>query len=394
MNDRGWLAKYLSYTETQESPTIFHMWCGISVLAAVMNKKVWLPRTSEDGIERYRSWPGQMSIILVAGAGKAKKSTAIDIAQSFMKAAGVCLFDGKITPEKLLAKMSALPSGHAIMTLVASELSVFLNKQQYNEHLIDILTKLFDCRDDAYETQTRTFELRDVCLTLLAGTTPRSIGTSIPTSATETGFLSRYCLIYAEKSGKVEPLTTTNANPDVVRRSMQLKHELLEGLKYVSTLNGPFDWEPEAKAWYEDWYHSYMSSPQSDAEGWAQRRPDHLLRLAMILQVSANMNLCFQAGTLESADAMLTNSVELLLPRALAHVGKHIDTEGQDRIIDVVRRFNGQAKSSDIFVQTLKYFKSIRELQLAIRSLEVAGIMAKSTSLEGVEEWKLIREPY
>ena len=103
-----WLEDYLKYTAPQESPEIFHFWSGVAVIAGVLNRRVFLPRIAANGVLYYTNFPGQLSPILIAGSGKAKKSTAINIAKGFMKTSGVKLFDGKITPEQLLVKLSTL----------------------------------------------------------------------------------------------------------------------------------------------------------------------------------------------------------------------------------------------------------------------------------------------
>src|SRR5271168_1029936 len=139
MND--WITDYLDYTSSQESPELFHFWGACACIASVLNRRVWLPRIAPTGVSYYEDFPGQLSPMLIAGSGKAKKSTAINIAKSFMKEAGVNVYDGKITPEQLLAKLGGLEKSHgaAILTAIASELSAFLGKQSYNDGLIDIL---------------------------------------------------------------------------------------------------------------------------------------------------------------------------------------------------------------------------------------------------------------
>ena len=104
----NWIDDYLNYTSSQESPELFHRWCAVSVIASVLNRRVWLDRRDSRGIVYFTCYPGQLSVCLVAGAGRCKKSTAVGIAKSFDKAAGVQLFDGKITPERLLNKLGGV----------------------------------------------------------------------------------------------------------------------------------------------------------------------------------------------------------------------------------------------------------------------------------------------
>ena len=96
-----WLEDYLKYTAPQESPEIFHFWSGVAVIAGVLNKRVFLPRIAANGVLYYTNFPGQLSPILIAGSGKAKKSTAINIAKGFMKTSGVKLFERENHPRAI-----------------------------------------------------------------------------------------------------------------------------------------------------------------------------------------------------------------------------------------------------------------------------------------------------
>src|SRR5260221_451532 len=147
---KSWIDDYLDYTSSQESPPLFHKWCAASIIASVLNRRVWLDRRDPRGIVYFTSYPGQLSVCLVAGAGRCKKSTAVGIAKQFDKAAGVPIFDGKITPERLLNKLGGAPGSGTlpILTIIASELSAFLSKSSYNNGLIDILIKLLDAKSN------------------------------------------------------------------------------------------------------------------------------------------------------------------------------------------------------------------------------------------------------
>ncbi len=394
----SWLSDYIEYTQTQESPELFHLWCGVSLIAATLNRKVWLPRISRDGIERYRSFPGQIGVVLVAGSGKAKKSTAIaDIAEGLLKEAGTAtIYDGKITPERLLAKLASQPNSRAVMTIIQHELTTFLSKQSYNEHMIDILTKLVDCKDDAYETQEKTHVLRDVCCTFLFGTTPRNLGEGVPPQAHDTGFMGRFFFVYGDRSGKIEPLSTTTVDPDLVARSVRLRSGLVHRLREYGKLSGPFAWTEDGKEWYDDWYNRYMNTSESEGEGWAQRKPDHILRVAMVLAVSNGLGpLALNANVQRASLAMIEAHVEAQFPRSFAYIGRHASAEAQARIIEVFRgRGGAPVGSEEIYMRTLKYFGNARELQVALLGMRMAGIIRVAQDKKGNEWWTLLKEPY
>ena len=386
-----WLEDYLAYTQTQESPERFHMWCGLGLIAATLNRRVWLPCISSDGAERYKCFPGQVNIVLVAGSGKAKKSTAIaDIAEEILKESTIAtIYDGTITPERLLAKLGSQPSGKAIMTIIEHELTTFLSKRTYQEHMVDILTKLIDCKEEPYETQTKTYHLKDICVTLILGTTPRNLGSGVPSSAHDTGFMGRFLWIFGERSGKVESLTGGDIDPIIATRSLTLRSSLVVGLRNFSKLTGPFTYSKSAKAWFDDWYRRYYFSEDSEGEGYPQRKPDHLRRVAMLLNVSRyDASLEYSVADFEMGLGLLTQ-IEKDFSRCFTYIGRHASAEAQQRIIDVFRRRNGApVTSQEIYSRCLKYFGDPRTLESAMRGLVSAGIIANG----GKDVWHLSRE--
>lgn len=390
-----WIESYLDYTAAQESPEIFHRWAGIATIGAVLNRRVFLPRVAKTGVQYYINYPGQISPIFVAGSGKAKKSTAINIAKLIMKEAGVTVYDGKITPERLLAKLSTMPGKQAILCAVASELSAFLGKQSYNDGLIDILIKLADCESHPYETQKKIYDLSstNVCFTLFGGSTPIGISKAIPPQAQEHGFLSRYLWIYSEKSGKVEPLGNDDEHIDPIefQASAAQRKALVIRLRGMTQLNGRFKWG-KAKAWWDNRYREYMETPASEGEGWPTRRFDHMSRVAMVMNVSRGcQDLTLTVPDLEKAEQLIIG-IEDNMFKCFTFIGQHMNAEQQQRILNVLR---GQVyvREQDLLYRLVKYFKDKNELQSQMTMLQQAGVIS-SFKAAGEVMWRMLKEPY
>ena len=71
-DNENFLQLYLNYTRAQESPELFHLWTGTTILAAALGRKCWINRGY------YRLYPN-LFCILVAGSAKCRKSTAVNI---------------------------------------------------------------------------------------------------------------------------------------------------------------------------------------------------------------------------------------------------------------------------------------------------------------------------
>ena len=390
-----WLEDYLKYTAPQESPEIFHFWSGVAAIAGVLNRRVSLPRIAANGVLYYTNFPGQLSPILIAGSGKAKKSTAINIAKGFMKASGVKLFDGKITPEQLLVKLSTLKP-QAILTVIASELSAFLGKQSYNDGLIDILIKLADCEAHPYETRKMTYDLSgaNICVTFFGGSTPMGLSKAIPPQAQEHGFLSRYIWVYSDKSGKIQPLANDeeDVDPLLLKYSNAERDSLILRLRSFNTLNGKFKWG-KSKKWFDEYYNNFSNSPASEGEGWPTRRADHLSRLAMILHVSrGGRDLVFSESDLIRSDHYISE-LEKNMSKCFSFIGQSTNADQQEKVLKVLREAP-VTKVKDLLFRTARYFPNPSEIRSTLIMMEQAGIIGNVGAQGDGAIYTIIKEPY
>lgn len=400
----NWLKSYIEYTKDQESPELFHFWTGITVLASVLNRQVWLDRRAE-GVTRYRLYPGQLQLCLVAGSGLARKSTAVSIGRELMSKAGVRILKGKTSAEKLLRTLATPPNSSgsgrtttppdAIATIVASELSVFLSKQTYSEAIIDILTDLYDAEDPfVYSTNTHgDLTLRNPCITVFAAATPTSIGESIPPKAHSAGYLSRVIHVYAEGGTKINPLVDPDdedVDPVTLALNQQRKQALLAGLFDLRKMHGSFSFTPEAREWFRDWYQKYHTSSEGKAEGYPARRADHLLRVAMILRVASFGDLLLDEAALQAAHLALAK-IEKDFHKAFSQIGQNQSTRGQEKILEAITKNGGKIAAGLLKRQVFRFFRDIVELQKTLLTLQEAGLI--TYRLEGVppvEYWLIL----
>lgn len=393
----SWLQDYLLYTRAQESPETHHMWCALAGVAGTLNRNIWLPRTSSDGIERFRTYPGKLITVLVAGPGITRKSTAVGIIQSLIKEANSArLFVGKITPEQLLAKLASFEDRRAVLTIIADELSVLLSKQQYAEPMINLLLKLSNALDDdEYETRSVKHRLLNACVTILAATTPSSLGLSIPAEAHQHGFQRRVCYVYAEQSGKVESLTTDPADvSDAIKQeNTRLRATLVQGLRDMSRLKGPMTWPKESREWYDNWYRSYKASTDSLGEGWPSSRPEHMVEIAMSVAVANELKMSLDIGSLKAADILLSEHVEKHFHKTFAYVGRHANAEQLRHIMTLFKKVGDIVSSNEIYHKTMIYFPSGRDLQLALEALKQAGVLRMVVQGQ-IEQWEYLKEMY
>jgi hypothetical protein len=296
-----------------------------------------------------------------------------------------------------MAKLGSQPSGKSILTIVQHEMTTFISKKSYQEHIIDIITKLMDGKEDGYETNQKTYKLHDVCCTFLLGTTPRNLGEGVPPQAHDTGFMGRFLWIYGDRSGKIEPLSGgNNIDPLIATASIKQRASLLQRLRDISKISGPISWTKEGKEWFDEWYHDYMTSEFSEGEGWPQRKPEHMLRVAIILSISRELAIVgIGPGDQQAALTMIEEHIERDMPRSFAYIGRHANMEAQQKILDVLKIKGGKVSSKELYARTLRYFGDIRALALAMQGMQASGVVKYSKDpTTGEEWWTLTREQF
>jgi len=401
----SWLADYLEYTQAQESPEIFHFWVGLSTMASVLGRRVELERRDQ-GVTYYKIYPGSLMVILVAPAGKARKSTALRIGEQFMKHAKVRILSGKGSTENILRRIAGAGisisgtkiSQHppdAVVTIVASELSNFLSKQVYAETLVDFLLEAYDAGDlFEFMVQNNPVRLVNPCVTLVAAATPISIGQSISERAHSAGFLSRVLPIYCSHTDKeVNPLLDVDDSEidnQRVAYMHALRERLQEGLSDMKKLQGPFSYTPAARAWLREWSKRWDMEACNKTEGYATRRMDHMLRVAMILRVSEFMDLVIDERQCIAADTALS-IIESSFHLAFSHVGQSNMALNLDRVVAVITQAGGRATSEFIYNRVHRYFLSITEMRLAMETLRASGVVLYhgQANNTGSEVWSL-----
>lgn len=257
-------------------------------------------------------------ITCLVGPSGSRKSTAINLGTSILaEVPDVNILANKLSGATLLDSldrgMAPRPDGtigpaDSVGFIAAPELSVFLPKAQYVEEIIPILTDLFDAKKGPWQHKTRGHgltELMSPMVTGLWGSTPDWLETNIPQNAYGGGFMSRIFFIWHPKTIKSNPL------PETTPALARIRKELLAELLWInSNIEGKFTWTDEAKKWYIQFYNMWNKKIDDDCspqrQGYNNRRPEHLVRVAMILTVSENRDLVLDVEIFQMANEALS----------------------------------------------------------------------------------------
>jgi hypothetical protein len=251
--------------------------------------------------------------------------------------------------------------------LYASELTVMLGKQRYNEGMIDLLTDFADAPNYwSYSTKGGgKIELNNVCIVMLGCSTMDLLGDAIPQKGFGGGFLARIILIVQQQTQR------SFAIPK--EQDKTIKRELADFLARIRKRSGQFTFSPDGLRWYEDWYHSCRDIDNDlRLNGYFERKPDHLLRVAMLLALAEEVDLILTPDLLQRAERIL-NAVEPHMPEALREINTSMSGKESNRVMDMIRSKKADGLDYETLMSGTIQYMAPKAVDEAIRGLRLAG---------------------
>lgn len=306
-----WLTSHLKYVENSESPLSYHTWAGVSCIAAVLQRRV------------YMNWETQIFpnhyIMLIGPSGRSRKAHPLEVARDYLDETNVIIMSENPTPEAFIVDMHKAENqfldettGNWVyqspVTSVVEELAVMLGQQ--NVQFLSFLTNWYDSR---YKWVRRTKNagtdiVLGVCLNILGSSAPDWLPGILTREAIGGGFTSR-CIFIVEERKRKTVLDPTKDRPDP-----QLREDLIHDLELMMCLSGEYTLDDEAREFYMDWYGTEEEKLQTGKlnlgdpalMGYAARRPTHMRKIAMCMSASRNDELVVYKEDMERAISILT----------------------------------------------------------------------------------------
>lgn len=331
----GWIRDYVDWTRQTEPPTVFHFFVAATVLGATLGRHISFDKGA------YSVFPN-LCVMIIAPSGRCRKTSACNLGTKLFNKTGGTFLADKATPEALVDALK--DQMHATGLIYAPELAVFLGKQKYQEGMVPLLTSLFDCPDEWTSKTIGRGEviLTGVALSALLCSTIDWIQTAIPSEAFGGGFMSRFLFVIQESTARSFPIPPPLSDDG--------KKELTKRLSAIKLRRGIFQFSPEAHDWYTYWYRTRPSlSGDKQFAGYFERKPDHLIRLAMIMKIAemdpTDKNYILDPSMLQRADAILY-WLEGWLPAAFEEMTTTISGEDQSRIRRQLKMAGGSMEHS------------------------------------------------
>ena len=365
----GWLGTYLEFSLLSEQPLGWHFWAALAVLGAACRRNLYMDLGFGDVVHPN-------TYVLLVGDSGLGKNQVINRAVKILKRANqsdelvaACLSKGvdrrveilnETTAESLMMALSPgdveIP-GTATMiqrvescgALVNPEATNLLGKgrKEVSDRLISYLTDMYDGDPKSAITVTRGARiLGPAALTLILGSTAEWIGASITQALVSGGFTGRCTFVQRGERDRVKYRDIPADHvPDPVVES-ELARMLVPWM-LADPVEGVM--EPDAQGWWEEWYvaHREAEPPSSLLEGWWQRKPVHLAKVAMLLTAS---DLCspdlelegvrsvpISLKTLQLAKRLLDLEQERI-PKLLEHIDRAPEVPLQQHVKEKLRQ--------------------------------------------------------
>jgi len=283
---------YLEFTKGHEATPKIHLWSFLSVIAAAMERKVWLERGY------YLLYPN-LYVFIIGRSGLVKKSTTMGVAVSMLKEIPtISVMSERLTASSLISQLCSAQKKfewygqeipQAPVFSYASELSVFMT--EVFGSIIELLTTFYDPTDHKkpwiYKTVGKgTFNIHGPCLNLLGGSTQAWLTRCIPVTEMEGGFASRVIFV-VENAGPKKLVAWPEVHPEMLDH----RQKIVEDLTDISNMVGPMQVTDSAKKFFSNWYEHHMRevlpvNQDSRISGYMGRKGDTLLKLAMVRSAS------------------------------------------------------------------------------------------------------------
>lgn len=391
----NWLEGYLKYTENSEPPKSYHTWCGLSLIAGALQRKVYL----QWGFERI--YPN-LFVILVGPSGRARKGVALGIAKSMLaRIAGVSMAPEASSREAIILAMKRAilnfndPTDgkikfHCSLTAFSEELSVLLG--QGDIKLLANLTDWYDSKEDwAYETVGRGRDaLQGLCFNLMGATAPEWLQSMLPQEAIGGGFTSRVIFVVEERKGK------TVADHQLTSEELALEEKLVRDLERINQLKGQYFFSTTGRQAYIDWYEQQdaalhkgtMAVDDNRFAGYCERRATHLRKLMLLASACRSDENEITEKDFEVSKTIL-ELTEIKMAKTFGGLGKARYSDATERVLEYVRLVGTTTRS----VLLAKFYRDIdaftlRSIEDVMQQMKVVEIKLLPDSGDKVYTWK------
>lgn len=353
-----------------ESAPIFCRWAAISVIASVLEQKVYVTTSAPLYPNLYVFLVGNAGIgktrPIMAAAKFLAEIPEVHLAPNSVTMASLvdCMFEAKRSIVRLPESMIEYNS----LTIIADELSAFMS--EYSTELIGGLTTFYDMvpYGQARRTKDLRVKIKRPLLNILSGTTPSNLIRFVPEYAWEQGFTSRIVMVYSEERPMIDVFNTPY---------VEMPQDMIHDLRQINGLVGQFGWTEEYATAMHNWkvlgLPPVLEHPKLIY--YNNRRFAHMLKLSMIASIDSGNALQLDKAAFNKAMGWLLEA-EAFMPEIFRSGATGIDSKAMDEIQHFVAKIGK--------VSEHKLVNFTRERVPSHSVMRVIEIMEKSGMIQAI----------
>jgi hypothetical protein len=382
-NYKNWLKAYMEYTRDSESPSTFHFWTGVSVIAGALRRRVWVD------MKKFE-WTPNFYIILVGPPGVAAKTTSIGMGMRLLaQIPGIKWGPESMTWQKLTRSLADSIEylefvnfqgqkeriAMSCNTIEVGELGTFLKTD--DDALVSFLIRMWEGQRGKFRHETITggaVEIDNPWLNIIAATTPAWMRDNFSESMIGGGLTSRVLFVYGDKKRSLTPYPD-EVIPDAEYKLLQ--SNLISDLATISRLSGPYRLSQFAREWGRAWYTDHnnpdlrphhLASPRFG--GYISRKQTHLHKFAIILAAAKRDTLVIEEEDLREADQILTTTEHDMI-KVFESIGVVDQRDHVEEIVSVVK-YCGFLTNKGLWAKCMNAM-TLKEFEEAVRAAVHSG---------------------
>lgn len=291
-------------------------------------------------------------------------------------------------PPPEMRKYSLVPPsgiyGHSSMCFLLEELSSLFKKN--TNSTVDLLLALWDCGNYTYATKHQGEDvIKNICLSMLAGTTPGFMRDTYNEKLIDEGFSARALFIFEERNR-----FDLYGIPDLGADQLEAKARILVRLKELSTFFGQAQLSPDGMALFKDYFERVLPRHRINTnlklQPYYSKKNMHASKLAMALHFADHNTMTIELESCQKALDIL-ETLEVKMHFALSSGGKSPLAACAKKI---VRFLSAQSEPKSRHEIWYALDGEIREAEM----LEVLHYLVTTRQLEEVKEqdklkWKI-----
>lgn len=345
---KDWLKTFMQWTlPRSEAHESLILWTGLFTLASTLRRRVSVTR------EYLGSWscPPHLYVMFIAPPGEARKTTTMSYAIDLLdEIPGITRGPTIVTQAALLTKLLESPDSSVYLT--AEEFSDLIMKSR--GEMFEFLTSMFDGKKSIEATTIhRGAEfIEKPCINMLAATTPLWVAENMSEAVIGGGFASRVVFLYEDSIRRKQLFyhgTIDFSHLD------KLRSDLIEDLIHISQLQGDFEIQKDAVKHLEAWYQARESAKNKKLKGYHERKPAHLLKVAMLHRIATSDELSLSMDNFKYAQDIL-DQVEKKLPKVFEGIGKNPYTFDMKDILAFIKD-SGKIERAEL----LQHFNAVAQ---------------------------------